>query len=205
VTVTDALKTNFTAGITGLTNGTKYYFVVDGEGTSNGTIGKSSEVSATPDPGFVLATPTLGPVQRNDIQGFVGMSITVLGGNLVVTHLGRIHLPGNTQSHIVKIVDAATGLDVGSPVTIQIPATPETENQYVFEPMTETAMLLASQTYYVVSEERLGGDLWYDLPNTSTTTNVALLNSGIFKRVTDANYSAFGGVNEMYGPVNFRY
>jgi hypothetical protein len=203
VPVTDDSITRFTAPVTGLANATTYYFVVNGVSKQGMDIGNSSEVSATPDPGFVLETPTLGPVQRNDIQGFVGMSITIGANDVVVTHLGRIHLPGNMQSHIVKIVDAATGMDVGLPVTIQMPSGPE--NDYAFEPMYQTATLMATRTYYVVSEERDGGDLWYDLPNRSTTTNVAQLNSGISKRFTEASYSAFGGANEMYGPVNFRY
>ena len=201
VQVTDDSRTLFTASVTGLVNGTKYFFVVTSH-IGDLTSGNSAERSATPDPGFVLQT-ALGPGQRRDIQGFVGMSITIGSNDVVVTHLGRIHFPGNTQSHVVKILDAATGMDVGSPVTIQMPAGPE--NEYAFEAMTETATLTALQTYYVVSEERDSGDFWYDLPNQSDTTSVALLNSGVSKRVTEPNFSAFGGVNQMYGPVNFRY
>lgn len=201
VTVTDDSRTVFTEPVTGLVNGTTYYFVVNAD-IGDDTSANSAEKSATPDPGFVLAT-TLGPGQRNDIRGFVGMSITIGSAPVVVTHLGRIHFPGNTQSHIVKIVDAVTGLDVGSPVTIQMPAGPE--NEYAFEPMETTATLEPLRTYYVVSEERDGGDLWYDLPNESTTTNVAQLNSGISKRFTEVIYSAHGAADEMFGPVNFRY
>jgi hypothetical protein len=191
----------FRVAITGLVNGREYYFVVNaakGDKTSRNSV----EVSATPDPGFVRQT-TLGPGTRNDISGFVGMSITVRSADIVVTHLGRIHFPGNTRSHVVKIVDAASGLDVGSPVTIQMPAGPE--NEYAFETMTQTATLLALQTYYVVSEEQDGGDFWYDLPNQSMTTAVAVINSGISKRDSENNFSAFGALEQMYGPVNFRY
>ena len=201
VTVTDESRTLFMEPVTGLMNGTTYYFVVNAD-TGEKTSQDSIEKTATPDPGFVLRT-TLGPQQRRDIQGFVGMSITIIGSNLVVTHLGRIHFPGNTQSHVVKIVDAATGMDVGSPVTIQMPAGPE--NEYAFAEMTEAATLEASKRYYVVSEERDGGDFWYDLPNQSETTAVALLEFGVSKRITEPTFSAFGGVNQMYGPVNFRY
>src|SRR5688572_19231030 len=145
VPVTDASQTLFTASVTGLTNSTKYYLVVNAD-VGDKTSGNSVEQSATPDPGFVLETMPLGPGLRNDIQGVVGMAITIGQDDVVVTHLGRIYFPGipndpqfppNTQSHVVKIVDAANGMDVGSPVTIQMPG--DTDNDYEFEALDQPA------------------------------------------------------------------
>src|SRR5262249_48879997 len=56
--------------------------------------------------GQSLGTP------RHDFNGWVGMQIRTGSGSLAVTGVGRIVAPGNSGSHAVKIVDAATWSDV---------------------------------------------------------------------------------------------
>ena len=45
---------------------------------------------------------------RNNYTGWVGMSITVNGSPLTITALGRMFAPGNSGTHTLKIVNAAT-------------------------------------------------------------------------------------------------
>jgi len=47
---------------------------------------------------------------RNDYTGFIGVQITTGTKYLSVSSLGRFVLSGNTQAHLVKIVDASTGM-----------------------------------------------------------------------------------------------
>ena len=59
---------------------------------------------------FVLSTTSGTP--RNNYSGWVGMSLTVGSASMNVSSLGRLAVAGNSGSHLVKIVDAATGADL---------------------------------------------------------------------------------------------
>ena len=65
-------------------------------------------------------TPGVG---RNDFSGFVGMQFTVGSAPIKVTAFGPLYLPGNTSTHVLKLVNASDGSDVPSgSVTLSLPS-----------------------------------------------------------------------------------
>ena len=96
---------------------------------------------------------------RNDSTGWLGIKITIGAGDIVVTQLGRWVVPGNTGSHTVKLVHAATGTDVASATVTTLGAP---VGQFQYTPLTSAVTLAAHTSYYLVSQETAGGDYWYD-------------------------------------------
>jgi len=203
VTVPSGSSSQHTAPVTGLVNGTTHFFVVTGEtGDSDRVINDSAEVSATPGVTSFVVTTALGAA-RNDFTGLLGMAIAVGPADIVVTQLGRIVGPGNVQSHVVSIVDAAT-VSTMAAVTIQMPAGPVGE--YAFAVLPQPVTLFALRQYFIVSREAGGGDVWHDLPtNVVTTTNVASITSGVSNEDAVPGFLLSGGPGQLYVPVNFRY
>ncbi len=65
-----------------------------------------------------VTSQTFGTI-RNNYSGFIGMQFRVGNNPITVSALGRIVAPGNTGSHLVKILDASTGIDVtGASATV---------------------------------------------------------------------------------------
>jgi hypothetical protein len=77
--------------------------------------------------------------------------------------------------------------------------------QFAFASLAAPVPLLAFRQYYVVSHEEAGGDRWFDLPTTVTTTPVAAVLSGVFSDDAAPGFTTQGGAGQTYGPVNFRY
>ena len=115
---------------------------------------------------------------RNNYTGWVGMSINVGVSPLTITSLGRMLAPGNSGTHAVKIVNAATGADVaGGSAAITMTGS---VGQFVYTDLASPIVLNANSTYYVLSQETLGGDQWYDFNTTATTASVASLNGAVY-------------------------
>jgi hypothetical protein len=203
VTVPSGSSFQHAATVTGLVNGTTYFFVVTGDtGSSDAVIPDSAEVSATPGVTPFIVTTQLGQA-RNDFTGLVGMAITIGSTDVIVTQLGRIVGPSNVQSHVVSIVETPGDATIAS-VTIQMPAGAVGDYAYVALPQPVT--LQALRQYFVVSHEVAGGDAWHDLPtNVVTTTNVASITSGVASDDAAPGFTLQGGPNQLYVPVNFRY
>jgi hypothetical protein len=203
VTVLAGSSFQHTATVTGLVNGTKYFFVITSDtGSSDAGIYDSAEVSATPGVTPFIVTTQLGQARTN-FTGLVGMAIAIGPTDVIVTQLGRIVGPANTQSHLLSIVEVGSDATLAS-VTIQMPAGPV--GDYAFVALPQPVTLQAFRQYFVVSHEVDGGDLWHDLPtNVVTTTNVASITSGVANDDAAPGFTLQGGPNQLYVPVNFRY
>ncbi len=139
---------------------------------------------------------------RNNYTGFVGFKFTVGTNPISVNMLGRMVANGNNQFHIVKLVNASTGMDVpnGAVSINTIGATPL---QFKYAPLSTPITLQANTSYYVVSQEVYGGDMWFEA-GPITTTNDAIVNSAIFY-TGGWSWSTYGNANTSYGPPNFQY
>ena len=199
ITVAPAAEATHGGSVSGLTNGTLFFFrveaLVDGERSF-----RSDTVSAVPTGVPFVVTKTLG-LLRNDFQGWVGMAIEVGATAVRVTQLGRIVAPANVGTHDVKIVDVGAGdVDVGA-VSITMPAGASGEFAYVsLDPPVD---LLPFRRYHIVSHEEAGGDSFHDLPTTVTTTSVAQVLSGVFNDDAAPGFVVQGGPGQMYVPVDF--
>jgi Concanavalin A-like lectin/glucanases superfamily/Bacterial Ig domain/Chitobiase/beta-hexosaminidase C-terminal domain/Bacterial Ig-like domain (group 2) len=201
--ISGAVGTSYTTGTTQLSdNGTEFRCTVSnntGSVTSSAaTLTVSAAASGTP----YVTSEVLGAL-RNNYSGFVGMTITVGASPITVTALGRMVVAGNTGSHVVKIVQEANGVDVaGGSVTVNTGI--GTPGSFVYAPLSSPITLNANTSYYVVTQETLGGDQWYDYNNSILqTTNVASINSAVYG--TGAPYVTIGSTGQSYGPANFMY
>ncbi len=147
--------------------------------------------------GFALNSPP----QRNDFGSFVGMKLTVGATPITVTALGRIFLTGNTGTHVVKFVRASDGVDVPGG-SVSIPMTGGTAGQFQYVLLASPVTLLANTAYYLVSQEALGGDKWYD-HGTLTSTSVATVNSSVY--LNGSTWTPIDGTNTSYVLPNFLY
>src|SRR5579883_2834599 len=141
------------------------------------------------------------PVLRNDFGGWVGMSLTVGTTPLNVSSLGRVCVQGNSASHTVKFVNAATRADVsGSAVSVSMSGC--TAGQFVYTTLAAPVTLNAGATYYLVSQEAAGGDVWYNYGSIGISAAATVNNSVWFD---GTNWDPAGGTNTSYVPPNFTY
>jgi len=180
-------------------NGTQFQVVIT---NIHGTLTSNAAVLAVaPAPTPIITSTTLGSIQ-NDFTGWVGMSMTT--GNLPVTvrSLGRIVGLNNTAAHNVKIVDATTGIDVPG-ATALVPTAGLTQGTYSYTALASPVVLNPNATYYVVSQETLGGEAWYDSTTAVQTTSAGVVNGPVYGNGT--TYNALTLAGHLYVPVNFTY
>jgi hypothetical protein len=140
---------------------------------------------------------------RNDYGPYVGMWIDIGTNAVTVTELGRIMASGNAGSHVVKFVDAATGVDVpGGSVTISM--TGGSVGEFKYQALATPITLSAGTSYFLVSQEAVGGDLWHDIDTTLSSTSAASIAGGIYGSGPGAWYS-YGNSGRGYVPVDFKY
>ena len=78
-------------------------------------------------------------------------------------------MPGNSGTHTIKFVLASDGSDVpgGSASVIMAGGT---VGQFNYTALANPITLQPNTVYYLVSQELIGGDFWYDYNLISTTT-----------------------------------
>ena len=163
--------------------------------------GTATVLVLPPSTNYVTST-NLGTL-RNNYTGWIGMSVTVGSSPVTVTALGRIFAPGNTGTHMVKIVNAANSQDVaGGSASISMSG--GTTGNFVYVGLPVSVTLNANTTYYIVSQETSGGDQWYDANTTIQTASVASETAGIWSP-DGATYNAYGSASQAYVPVDFKY
>ncbi len=182
------------------------YGLGDGGWTWTGFAGRTYgpvnfQYAPTTPTGYVTST-VLGTV-RNNYSGFVGMRISVGASPITVTALGRIFVNGNSNTHTIKLVNAATGGDVAGG-SVSLGMSGGTAGQFKYANLSSPVGLAAGATYYVVSEETFGGDAWCDVDTTVTTTSVATDLSGVYG-LGAGGWTWTGFAGRTYGPVNFQY
>jgi len=184
------------------------WFSVDASNTSYGPPNflysqDASPPPPPPDPGsqFVTSYNLNNKPLRNDFSGWVGMKLTVGASALTVNSLGRVFVPGNTGSHVVKLVRASDGTDVpGGSASVSMVG--GTAGQFRYTSLASSITLPANTAYYLVSEETAGGDQWYDHGSLSSSS-VAAVNSSVY--FYNGSWVPLDGPNTSYGPPNFLY
>ena len=167
----------------------------------------SSPVSITvanagpPPSGTPLITGFTAGAPRNNSTGGFGLQFTVGGVPLTVSALGRIYVPGNTGSHVVKLV-ASDGTDVlGGSVTVSLPS--GAPGTFAYVALASPVMLTANTTYYLISQEVNGGDQFYNLsqvtPSGAVTVDIAVVIS------PELGLQKVGRANNAFVPVSLLY
>ncbi|MBV9746513.1 MAG: immunoglobulin domain-containing protein, partial [Acidobacteriia bacterium] len=200
--------TSYTTPATQVSNsGTQFQCVVQNSGGS--VISSAATLTVQPPPpppptttaAFFVTSDNLGTL-RNDYSCWVGMVIQVGATPLGVKALGRIMVAGNTGTHLVKIVNASTGLDLpGGSVSVTM--TGATPGYFVYQALPSPVTLNAYATYYFLTQETQGADQWYDYNTTVQTTTAASVTAAVYSY--GPSYVTTGYPGQTYGPVDFQY
>ncbi|MBI3414041.1 MAG: proprotein convertase P-domain-containing protein, partial [Verrucomicrobia bacterium] len=149
-----------------------------------------------------FVTGTTPGTLRNDFSGFAGMKITVGISPVTVTDLGRYKFSGNTGTHLVKLVNVATGVDVAG-VSALVNLGTGASGQFNYASLATPVMLPANTSYYLVAQETAGGDQLASFNTIVTATSVAAVNGSVNQSGTSWIFRATA--NTTIGPVSFKY
>jgi hypothetical protein len=189
---------------TNVVDGTTYYYVLSvlvGTQESN----NSDEQSATPMVStgltdYFVTTFALG-TDNNNYGGWAGMEILVGANSLNIQEVGRVRAPGNVQQHAIKIVDKTSLTDL---TTVILDTVGGMDGKMQTAPVPNPVTLNKNSSYYIISKEIAGGDLFYQDDSTVQTTGVATVVNAI-KGDQIGPYITSGGPNHSFGPVTFKY
>ncbi|WP_258525500.1 carbohydrate binding domain-containing protein [Paenibacillus sp. YN15] len=143
---------------------------------------------------------------RHDWSGWAGMKMTAGPNPVSVTALGRLAAPGNSETHKLRLVDAASG---GILAEAEVDMAGSMPGAFVYAQLYEPVNLLPGRIYYLLSLEEKGGDAWHDGDTTAQAAPALAINGGVSysndraPRVSTYldNYLA----GNMYAGVDFRY
>jgi fibronectin type 3 domain-containing protein len=175
----------------------------NGCGASGFGLPDSGYAGALPscDPAPLVTGATLGSL-RNDYSGWMGMRFVVGTNPLQVSALGRIYVDGNTQSHELRLVNAATGATVAS--VLWVPAG-GTYNQIKYAALPTPAILAANTEYYLVSQETTGGDMSYGDNTRIATTAAAGVLASAYSDDSGMLWRSGNLGSNGYGPLDLKY
>jgi hypothetical protein len=107
---------------------------------------------------------------------------------------------GNSGTHTIKLVDA-NGVDIpGGSVSLNMAGC--TAGQFKYATLASNVILSANTAYYLVSQETVGGDRWFEF-GPVTPTNAAVVNNSVW--FNGSSYVPTGAANTSYVPPNFLY
>jgi hypothetical protein len=182
---------------------TYYYVVVNLGGTGSSDDEPSNEVAVRPQAEVINSFITSSvPGSTASASGFFGMAIVVGPAPVTVKALGRGFVVGNTQLHIVKIVDTATGMDVPNGAAAVFTAG-GAAGEIRYAALATPVVLNADSAYYIVSQEMTGGDRFFNHDTSVMTTAVATVRSAV--RGSGTVYTEDSGPGVSYALVDFQY
>jgi hypothetical protein len=153
--------------------------------------------------GDAFDSVTVGAL-RSDFSGGVGFAFYATA-NATITHLARWKVAGNTQTHTLRIRNAA-GTDLGN-VSANM-NTAVGDAQWHFYALASPVSITAGTRYWILSDETSGGDQWRD--NISPTQTPVF--SSAFNRLlgTEIQAGFYSGTTQvttsyLFGPTNFRF
>lgn len=102
----------------------------------------------------------------------------------------------------MKLADAAGNDIPGGSVSVATSSV--AAGSFAYAALPSPVTLSANGVYYILSQETLGGDQWYDLDTTAQTTPDAVLSAAAWG--SGSPYAAVSGTaGHMYGPLDFKY
>jgi RHS repeat-associated protein len=150
----------------------------------------------------LISNGALTATLRNDFTGFVGASITVGSSPVVVSELGRWKISGNSGSHLIKLVRASDSADVpGGAVTVNL--TSGTVGTFVYGALPAPITLESFTTYYLICQEYLSGDTWYNENQPVVAATGLTINSAVWRNGSGVYFSA-GSAGTSYGTLSLK-
>lgn len=144
-----------------------------------------------------------GGTPRSDSTSFVGMALTVAQRALRVTHLGRFFVAGNSQKHVLRLVQKSF-LAVLAEVEVDMAEGEPDALGFKYAAVPNPPVLNAGGEYYLVSAETAGGDVFLDnIKTVVNSTRDALIISAVY--ANGDVWEQTGGPGSAYGPVSLRF
>jgi hypothetical protein len=186
-----------------LQNGTPYYFEV------NATVGgqetpDSEEKSAVPGiygvPTNLVKSAMFGVPRKLD--GQMGIGVVIGSNRIQAIGVRRAVVGGNTQVHRVRIIDKASGMEKAA---ADVATAGVAANSYAEAAISPGVILEANATYYILSDESVNGDEFFDVQNSTVATTTAA--SREFAAFGDfaGHYTESPVNNQGYGPSDVIY
>lgn len=139
----------------------------------------------------------------NALTGEVGMKITP-NSPITVQALGRFHYAGNTGVHKLTIYQAADNAIVAT-AYVDMSVGRADSNGFKYAALENPVTLQAGISYYVVSEETAGGDLWLERICQVVTDGACTVDGGVTRESEAWNLPQRPGPGYMHGPVNLLF
>jgi hypothetical protein len=185
-------------GIVGVFVGFFTYAAVDGK------IGRFGRDVSKVDSLVTYFNPGSATLVSCCYQGWAGTMFTTGEEPLAVTHLGRWMIRGNQRTHILKIIDSRTKVDVPrSSVVLSLAGLSPERFHYV--PLTQPVILQPKTSYYLVSSERSVDnqqELFFGHDSVITANIVTILKPVYWK---GSEWVEITYPNGSYGPLSFKY
>ncbi len=143
-----------------------------------------------------LVTTQQPSALRNNYTGSVGFKFTTTQA-FTVTSLGRFCITGNSQAHLVQLINSSNN-SVQATTNV---LTSNCTNSYTYSPITPL-LLQPNTSYYLVSSEVNNGDQFYDT-ELVTLTNVATNNGPVYWN--GSNWFFTGATGYSYVPLSLTY
>ena len=144
-----------------------------------------------------------------------------------ISALGRYKLPGNTGTHSMNVWDVSAGdFLIGSDVAAQVnlsQCVPDVLGFCYSAPLPNPLVLKPGRRYYIVSEERAGGDAYAEMTDSATSTDFTVRDGRTFMSYRKPQHGTVSGrvrrasgnntwitservghdLDTSFGPVNF--
>jgi hypothetical protein len=136
-----------------------------------------------------------------DFTGYVGMQFTTGNKPVRVTELGRWVASGNNQYHTLGLINASSYAWVtGSAVTLNLAG--KTAGAFAYASLAAPVTLAANTSYFLVSSETYGGDVWYDWNTTVTPTPLARSFDKLVYWYSGGGWTISAASNLSFGPLD---
>ncbi|MDD5262282.1 MAG: family 16 glycosylhydrolase, partial [Methylacidiphilales bacterium] len=112
---------------------------------------------------------------RTSWTGWEGFRFTTGGSPVVINSVGRWVISGNSQSHVVKLIDASNGVDVPNG-SASVNTAGQPAGAFAYANLTTPVTLAANHDYFLMTYETAGGDAEYDCGYPQIITTSAIIN-----------------------------
>lgn len=141
-----------------------------------------------------------GGTLRNDFTGFLGHVVAVGSKDIVVTHLGRWVVSGNSGTETVTLIRESDGALIGS---VSVGLTGATVGAYAYAALGSTVTLAAGVRYYLVGSATAAGNEFYDNGPAVVPLQGFTFPEAVYETAPGV-YSAFTSANTCYGPLGMK-
>lgn len=143
-----------------------------------------------------------GGTIRTSSGDWVGFQGKVGKKDLVVSALARWILIGNSEIHLINLLDAAGNLLE----QVSLNAAGQTTDSFAWVSLASPIRLSAGSTFYLISQEPATPDIWLaDDLVFQATIDAAVLNSVYTAAANGLGIPSIHNPQAMYGPLNFQY